>query len=71
MLRRGRRNSGRGSRCSVCVSWGDGGKYDESAETRAGLISIIWLHFGADSNGFGVLQSHPECAKVRFPVTDL
>lgn len=46
MLRgsRGTAGGGVGAAC-LFPGGGDGGKYDESAETRTGLISIIWLHF--------------------------
>lgn len=46
MLRGGRGTAGGGVGAACLFPGGDGGKYDESAETRTGLISIIWLHFG-------------------------
>lgn len=56
----------------VCfLGSGDGGKYDDSTETRTGLISIIWLHFGSGSKSFTVLRRRPACAGVSFPGTNL
>lgn len=38
------------------VSWGEGDKYDESAETRTRLISIIGLHLAGYSDSYTVLS---------------
>lgn len=56
----------------VCfLGGGDGGKYDDGTETRTGLISIIWPHFGSCSKSFTVLRRRPACAEVSFPGTNL
>lgn len=49
MLRGGGGPAGGGVGAACLFPGGDGGKYDDSTETRTGLISIIWLHFGSCS----------------------
>lgn len=71
MLRGGGGPAGGGVGAACLFPGGDGGKYDDSTETRTGLISIIWLHVGSCSKSFTVLRRRPARTEVSFPGTNL